>query len=103
MRKAPQMKDDSPDLWLGAGTLLLLVSLLLIFLRMRAIIPDNGLVTGLMFIPPIAGFICFTLSIIMRSRSKSWQMAFLSQSGQKWALPIISSIDKVDRLIYYAQ
>jgi len=71
MRKALQMKNASPDLWLGAGTLLLVVFLLLIFLHMRAIIPDNGLVTGLLLIPVIAGIICFTLSIILRSRGKS--------------------------------
>ena len=71
MRKALQMKNASPDLWLGAGTLLLVVFLLLIFLHMRAIIRDNGLVTGLLLIPVIAGIICFTLSIILRSRGKS--------------------------------
>ena len=70
MRKAPQMKNASPDLWLGAGTLLLAVSLLLDFLYVRAILPDNGLVFGLLLIPVIAGCICFTLSIILRSRGK---------------------------------
>jgi len=71
MRKAPQMKNAPSNLWLGAGNLLLLVSLLLIFLHMRGIIPDNWLVNGLLFIPPIAGILCLTWFIIMLSRGKS--------------------------------
>ena len=70
-RKAPQMKNASPNLWLGAGMLLLLAYLLLLFLRLRAIIPDNWLVYGLLFVLAIAGILCFTVSIILRSRGKS--------------------------------